>query len=89
VIGSLQAWQQKHSGCHTAPMQLKNLPWPISALQPAQILQASFPVTGFSLWLFQFSYDFAYYANHFPLFIVFSSEPWHIRYMVFRLKDYR
>jgi len=42
VIGSSQAWQQKHSGCQKPPMQLKNLPLPISALQPAQVLQAHF-----------------------------------------------
>ncbi|KAF7809759.1 Protein DA1-related 1 [Senna tora] len=31
-------------------MQLKNLPWPISALQPAQILQADFPRPRFNMY---------------------------------------
>ena len=35
----LHALQQKHSGCQTPPMQLRNLPCPISAWQPTHILQ--------------------------------------------------
>ena len=34
----MQAWQWKHSGCQNALRQFRNLPWPISVLQPAQIL---------------------------------------------------
>jgi len=51
VIGRRHAWQQKHSGCQTPPMQLKNLPWPISVLHPAQILKADLQKTIKSLFL--------------------------------------